>query len=140
MKTKLASILILIATIIGLTGCASTGGKMTVADATPAIKTAASIGTYAVLREHPEWRAQFIVAANDLEILEHADTIDFATIMAIVQRLPVKKLQSDKAQLAITATTMLLAGYGDRIVALDKMENMRPIVKALREGVEIGMQ
>lgn len=124
-----------------LTGCATTGGNgTTVQDFTPAIKTAAMVGTVYSLREHPEWAPAFKTAAADLAILETAEKIDFNTILAIVLRLPVKELQSPDARLAISGATILLSGYGDKIVALEKLENLRPVAKALREGIELGLQ
>jgi hypothetical protein len=105
----------------------------------PAVKTAAMVGTVYALKEHPEWRPHFVTAVSELAILENAETIDFPTIMAIVMRLPVKELQSDEAQLAITGATILLAGYGDRLVNLENVENVRLIAKSLREGITLGI-
>jgi hypothetical protein len=125
------------------TGCASTGGRVggtTVQDFTPAIKTAAFGGAWYALKEHPEWRIGFETAVADLKILETADKIDFATLMAIAMRLPVDELKSEEAQLAITGATILLSGYGGKLVELDKLENVRPVATALREGIELALK
>lgn len=121
------------------TGCASTGGKATVDDFTPAIKTAATFGTFYALRDNPDWSDEFLDAARALKVLEHSEKIDFTTIMAIVMQLPVDELKSDDARLAITGATILLSSYGGRLVELDKLENVRPIATALREGIGLGM-
>jgi hypothetical protein len=124
-------------------GCSTTGTgtetPRTVEDFTPAIKTAAMVGTHYALIEHPEWKPHFIAAASELEILEKAEKIDFPTIMSIVMRLPVKELQSDDARLAIAGATILLSEYGGRSIDLQKLENVRPIARALREGVALGL-
>lgn len=128
--------------IASLVGCSTTSGtkQVDVQDFIPAIKTAAMVGTTYSLNEHPEWRSGFETAAKELKVLETADKIDFATIMAIVTRLPVKELQSSDARLAISGATILLSGYGNKIVALEKLDNVRPVATALREGIELGMQ
>lgn len=126
-------------TALLFTGCATTGGNVTPQDLTPAIKTAALVGTTLVLKDHPEWRGYFVSAAGELAILEQAEKIDFAIILAIFYRLPVKELQSDEAKLAVAGATILLSGYGGKIVELDKLENVRPLAKALREGIELAL-
>lgn len=121
------------------TGCATTNQKPTVDDFTPAIKTAAFTGSFLVLEEHPDWRPYFVEAANELRIIEKAEVIDFATILAIVLRLPVAELKSDDARLAITGATILLTGYQGRLIELDKLENVRPVARALREGIDLAL-
>jgi hypothetical protein len=133
-------LLLSIALVPLLLGCASTGGRQTtVDDFTPAIKTAAFAGSWYAIKENPHWREGFQIAAADLRIIENAEQIDFATIMAIALRLPVDELKSEEAQLAITGATILLSGYGGRIIELDKLENVRPVAKALREGIELAL-
>jgi hypothetical protein len=137
-KAELGAILLAFGLMFS-TGCASTGGKTSVDDFTPAIKTAATFGTFYALQEHPDWSDEFLDAARALKVLEHSETIDFATIMAIVMQLPVDELKSDDARLAITGATILLSSYGGRLVELDKLENVRLIATALREGIGLGM-
>lgn len=128
---------------LGFTGCATTPGgtepRVTVEDITPAIKTAAFVGTFYTLRENPDWREGFVTAATDLKILENAEQLDFALILAIVARLPVDELKSDDAALAITAATILLSGYQNKLIELDKFQNVKPIARAIREGIELAL-
>lgn len=124
-----------------LAGCSTVGDhKVTVQDFAPGIKAAAFGGTYYALKEHPEWRPGFETAADELKTIYTSDKIDFATIMTIVQRLPVKELQSDNAKLAITAGTILLSGYGNQIIELDRLENIKPVAQAIEEGIRLGLQ
>lgn len=127
---------------IGPVGCATsqTGGQgQTVQDYTPAITTAALFGTHYTLQERPDWKPYFTAAAAELAVLETAEKIDFNTILAVVLRLPVKELNSPDARLAIAGATILLQGYSGKIVELDKLENVRPIARALREGITLGI-
>lgn len=141
---KLLSLIVLTTVLCGCTTTrqevpgAPPKGK-TVQDFVPAIKTAAMFGTIYSLREHPEWRGHFVNAAGQLAVLETAEKIDFSTIMAIVSQLPIKELKSDDAQLAILGATMLLSGYGDRLISLDKLEDVRPVARALKEGISGGL-
>jgi hypothetical protein len=102
------------------------------------VKVAAYVGTSEGLRVHPEWREGFTAAADSLMLLETADTLDLADIMAIVDKLPVKQLKSEKAVLLITSGTILLQELGGDILPLDASQ-LQPLAKALREGVQLGL-
>jgi uncharacterized protein YceK len=121
------------------TGCQSTP---TSRDYSPAIKTAAYVGTFYALKEHPEWRPSFELAAVELNTLASADQIDIATIMAIVTRLPVDQLQSDEAVVIITSATLLLAEYGGggRPIPLEQLQSLKPVAVALRDGINLGLR
>lgn len=102
------------------------------------VKTAAYVGTSLYLSDHPEARVEFERANYELEQIERMEVIDFATILAIVNRLPVKELKSDDARIIITGATIILADFAGQL-RLDQMEQLRPIVKALREGIALGL-
>lgn len=138
MKTLLLTLTLIISIPVLFTGCATSGQPVTVKDFTPAIKTAAMIGTAVSLNEHPEWRPAFNEALADLQIIEGSATIDFNTLFEIVNRLPVKQLKSSNAQLAIAGGTILLSEYASRI-DLSQAEKIRPVVSALRAGIELGL-
>lgn len=107
-------------------------------DLAPTVKTAAYIGTAYSLAEHPEWRPGFVEARNDLALVEQVETIDFALVLAIVHRLPIKEIQNSKAAILVTGAIILLSDYGASLPP-DQMEKVRPIVKAMREGIELGL-
>lgn len=127
--------------LCGAMGCASmpTGadGNPDLSRFAPAVKTAAMIGTSEALDEHPEWAMEFDRALKDLRKLEAAEVIDLPAVLAIVRRLPVEKLKSREARLAIAGGTILLVDYGGRATAVD-LESVRPFVTALRQGIELG--
>lgn len=102
------------------------------------VKTAAYVGTSLYLTDHPDARVEFERAAYELEQVERAEVIDFPTILAIVNRLPVKELKSDEARIIITGATIILADYAGQL-RLDQMEQLRPIARALKEGIALGL-
>ena len=98
---------------------------------------AAYIGTSETLNQHPEWRVGFEKAAADLRILE-TQPFDVVTVMEIIKRLPVKELRSDRATLYINSATLLLT---DNLStdACTLVEDQKPIITAIRQGIERGL-
>lgn len=103
------------------------------------VKTAAYVGSALALNEHPEWKDAFLKAHNDLAILEEAETIGLPEIMAILNRLPVKELQSKEARIAIVGTTLLIEEIGSPAINVETVNKLRPIVKQLREGIKLAL-
>lgn len=97
------------------------------------------IGTTKVLQRHPEYRAGFLLAASELTVIEAAETIDFATVLEIVSRLPVKELEGEDAMIYITGVTILLEDYAGLQVDLSKTPQLRSAVSGLRRGIERGL-
>ena len=139
MKTFLL-VLALGLTPLTFTGCATVkpGTTQTAARLHGVIKLAAYVGTTESLRQHPEWRSGFELALVELKRIETVEKIDFTTILAIVNRLPVKELRSERATMFITSGTILLHEQLQSI-DLEKAEDLRGTVKALREGIELGL-
>lgn len=126
----------LLTAVLLATGCATTpDGQRNIA---PTIKTAAYLGTAYALAERPEWRPGFTEARNDLALIEQAEQIDFVMVLAIVQRLPIKELSESKATILLTGAIILLGDYG-RSLPPDQLDKLRPVVKAMREGIELGL-
>lgn len=121
------------------TGCTTTGSGGIGGVITPTrVKAVAYLGTALALQQHPEYRMGFTLAVEQLKVIETQDTIDFATVLAIVHRLPVKQLEGQNAVLYITAATLLLDDLGGSL-DLSKVEKIRPYVTGLREGIELGL-
>lgn len=117
-------------------GCATTPTGQR--DIAPTIKTAAYLGTAYALVERPEWRKGFEEAVIDLKLVETGETIDLVTVLAIVNRLPIKELKNSKAQILITGAIILLGDYGASLPP-EQVEKIRPVAKAMREGIELGL-
>jgi hypothetical protein len=98
---------------------------------------AAYVGTVETLRQHPEYRVGFDLASKELKALETGN-VDAIALMEIVNRLPVKELKSSRAQMIITAATIILS---DELGAtpIEKLNDLKPVVAAIREGIERGL-
>jgi len=129
--------LLLCAFALNFSGCSTTPAT-TQHRIESSCKVAAYLGTATALAEHPEWRAGFVTARDQLHVLETADTVDFVTLLAIVQQLPIKELKSPNARLAITTATILLQDYAGEL-ALDNLQQLKPIAGALRAGIDLGL-
>jgi hypothetical protein len=139
MKKLFPLMLAAVLSISLFTGCATTPGGDR--DYTPAVKQAAYLGTFFVLREHPEWREKFEAAANQLEAIAAAERLDFSLVLAIVGTLPVTELKSDDAKIIITSAQLLLADYGGGpAVSLEHSAQTRAIVGALATGIRAGLK
>jgi len=65
--------------------------------------------------------------------------VDLATLLAIVNQLPVKELKSSTAKIIITSATILLEDYAGSLPA-DRLAELRPLVSAIRQGLDLGLQ
>lgn len=131
--------LLLAGSLLWSTGC-STLSNNDLTRITSATKIAAYVGTSTALRQNPNWRASFIAASADLKVLETAETLDLAQILAIVQRLPVKELKGETAMIVITSATILITEFNVSTIPLERVEQLRPIVTALRQGIDLGLE
>lgn len=125
-----------IAIALLLVGCATTPTQKQRIET--AAKIAAFVGTREFLLEHPESRTGFETARDELLFLETQETLDWVTLLAVVQRLPVKELKSPQAQLIISAGIILLSDYGGSLPT-DKISELKPLAKSIREGIELGL-
>ncbi len=137
---KLKFHIALIATILIFTaGCAVLKNPTTQQRVATAAKVAAYVGGTEYLRMHPETRPAFVIARDELKVLETSDTIDFAVLLAIVNQLPVKELKSPRATLIIGAATILLTDYAGSLPA-DQSDQLKTVAKALREGLDLALE
>jgi hypothetical protein len=102
-------------------------------------KVAAYVGTSEYLRGHPDAKPKFAEAVTALKILEASETVDLATLLAIVNKLPVKDLGDERGRMVVTAATLILSDYAGSLDAAD-LKNLLPVVTAIRQGVELGLQ
>ncbi len=143
MYNKLIAILFGAALIFSV-GCATSGpdrGTVTPKSAVPAVKAAAYIGTALTLKQKPEALEGFQIAHKQLTLLENQSSLDWTSVLVIVNNLPVKELQGAEAQLIITTSAILLNTYADgaMVPVNEHLEDIHVIVKALREGIELGI-
>ena len=138
MKTKLNLLATaVLAATLTITGCATS--PQTQQRAQTAAKLAAYVGGSEYLRAHPETRPAFVLARDQLKAIEQAETVDLTTLLAIVNQLPVKELKSDRAQMLVTAATIILADYAGAL-PLEKLNDLKPVAQAIREGLDLVLQ
>jgi hypothetical protein len=136
MKTKILSIVLTLAAIIGLTGCASTKPQ-TRARLVTVAQLAAFDGTKLTLIHHPEYRAGFELAAQELRTMEEGN-IDALLLVEIINRLPVKELRGQTGALIVeNASIILTSEIG--ATPLEKLNDLKPYVSAIRQGIERGL-
>jgi hypothetical protein len=128
-------VLVLGLALLGATGCATF--KQDAASNAQRIKVAAYLGTYEALHARAEWRPQFQLVAANLRTIEDADVIDFTTVLAVLQTLPIKELKGERTVVYVTAAAMLL---DDTRLRVKNTDEARTVVRALREGLELGMR
>lgn len=126
---------ILVCQLVGCTALQTPKGQARLINAS---NFAAYAGTVETLKYLPSKRAGFERAVIDLKVLE-AGPIDIYTLTEIIQRLDVKELRSTEAQIVITGVQLtLITELG--ATPLDQVQNLKPIVTAIREGIERGLK
>jgi hypothetical protein len=135
---KLLGILTLTAALAFLPGCAGTPKPEVIRHIATATQIAAKDGTFIYVSGHADDRDKFQKAHDSLAILEEAQSIDFGTVLKIVQQFPIKELKNPQTVIAIQDANILLTDLGATI-PLDKVNDLRPIVTALRLGIEQGL-
>lgn len=133
---KIFASLLLCALALNFPGCAT--APQTTARIASAGKVAAYVGTAEFLRAHPEARIGFEAARDSLRVLETSGHVDLAMLLAIVNRLPVKELRSERALIIVTAATILITDFGGAL-PLEQLDNLKPVARAIREGIELGL-
>lgn len=121
-----------------LSGCAGLQEPTSLQRVTTAAKVAAFVGSAEYIRSHPGARPTFEAARNQLVQMEQSEHIDLATLLAIVTRLPVQELKSEHARILITAATIIISDYGASL-PIDQLENLRPVARAIREGIDLAL-
>lgn len=120
-----------------MTGCSTLGGDNAQHIQT-SVKLAAYLGTQAYLTKNPQTRPGFVIARDELLVLSTAESIDAVTLLAIVNRLPIKELKGDKSSIFITASTIILSDYAGQL-QLDQLKQLQPIAKSMAEGITLGL-
>jgi len=146
MNKLITSIILVLALLISpvfLTGCATNGTPeevqaQNIKRIATGCKTAAYIGSAVYLQKHPEHKDKFVAARNSLAVLESTETLDFTALLAIVSQLPVEKLESPEATIAITGATMLLTDYAGEL-NLEQINKLKPVVTAIKEGIDLAL-
>jgi hypothetical protein len=133
-----AKAILISAGLLQLTACAN----MSATDqqrAISAAKIAAYLGTSEYLLQKPQDRPAFVLARDQLKVIENSETVDLATLLAIIQKLPVKELKSSHAQIIVTTATIVISDYAGSLPA-DRLNELKPLAAALRQGLDLALQ
>jgi hypothetical protein len=133
MKPKLLCCLMIV--MIGSLGCASLTKPESLESKSKAV---AWLATAKLTKDHPEWSPHFAQARDDLGILLAAETIDTATVLAIVNRLPVDELRGNDATLYIGGAVMFFEDELGRI-SIESPAERQAIVRGLIAGITLGL-
>lgn len=101
------------------------------------VRIVAQLGAGEALLEHKDWKPAFQTAAADLRIIEAGETVSIAQVVAIVQRLPVKELQSDRTKLYVATGMLILLEAGTPTeLNPDTSAGVKAVARGLRTGIE----
>lgn len=124
--------------LITLLGCATTDTN-DFSKVLAMARLSAYLGTAESILSHPEWKPDFVLARDELKILETSDTVDLATLLAIMNRLPVKELKGEQTKIVITTFSLILQDAVFNIYPLEKTGSLQRVARALRQGIDIGL-
>jgi len=96
------------------------------------------VGATEYMRIHPETRPAFTLAKKELLTLSQAENLDWVTLLAVVNRLPVKQLENERAKMLITVATITLSDYAGAL-PLDRLKELQPLAGALAEGLTLAL-
>ena len=138
-------VLLLALTGLFLPGCALFTGESipeeTMAAYVADAKDIAEFGTRAALLENKDYRKELEATRDSLAALEALPdgkiTIDDLT--SALSRLPLEQLKSEKGQLYVLGGRVLFRRV-TRSFSVGDVTNLKPIVAALRQGIETGLQ
>lgn len=103
-----------------------------------AAKVAAYVGSAEYLRANPETRPAFVLAKTELIKLSQAENLDWVTLLAVVNRLPIKQLENERAKMIVTVATITLSDYAGQL-PLDRLKELQPLAGALAEGLTLAL-
>jgi hypothetical protein len=138
LNSLLAITLCLLSCLLLNSGCQTAGSTDSLPRVLTAAKLASYIGVSEYLRVHPETKPAFLLAVQSLKQIEASTTVDLVTLLAVVNQLPTKELRSERAQMFITSATILIADFGGQL-PIEKLNELKPVATAIREGIELAL-
>ncbi len=100
-------------------------------------KEAVTIGVSEALLANPQWQPYFATCHQQLTVLEGEDAITVASLLNVLSQLPVKELNGQNARIAFSSARLVIVAAGWSDVGSEQMKQVRPIVVAIREGLEL---
>ena len=137
--------IILMATALGLTslntGCVTTQNQTQQQKIESGLLLASQLGGTLVLVKHPELRPGFVLAIEDLRMIENStNNVGVSHILVILQRLNVEQLESPEAVIYITSGILLLNQMNVQTeLPLEQSNNAKGMARAIRTGLEVAV-
>lgn len=137
---KLILSISLIATPLLVTGCKTTQPSQ--AKIENQVQILAQTAGTIILIEKPELRAGFSNAVESLNIIANGtNEVTILEVLAVVQRLDIKELRSEKAILYVSTGLLLLTTYDvPTSIPLEESNNVRGIARSLAKGLTTAQQ
>ncbi len=141
MKIPKNTITMTLATLLALmiTGCATLQERSAEQRWESSATAVATVATYEVLLERPDWRDQFAQARDELSVITEKDEIDFWAVFEIINRLPVNELQGERAVVYATSANLVFEEFGNPAVGLKDAYGFRGFVRGLSIGIDRGL-
>jgi len=133
LKNKLSAMLGLGLLAALLSGCA--GILKNPVTTQLAAEHAAYDTTVLALAKHPEWRKHFQIVSEQLTWLETQSALSVQTVLDLLHRLPVDKLQGPEAILSFDGAALLVQIAGNPELNVNAQESLRLVVAGLAQGI-----
>lgn len=101
-------------------------------------KEVTTIGISLALANNADLLPKLQIAVQELDTLAASDTITPELIIAILDQIPIKQFRSPEGVIAFNSAKVVLVAAGWSNVDLVRIEQLRPIVVALRDGLIAG--
>jgi hypothetical protein len=138
--SALFAVMLLAALALPQVGCKTVDGESVpdIERIAATAREAATFGVQEALLARPDWADEFTLAHRELTSLAAGDTITAAQLLDILNRLPVKELKSEEARITIAGARILIAGAGWSVVDAERLNQLRPVIIAIAEGLVSG--
>lgn len=141
MKIKLSLLFLLSAfCFLLLPGCRTAGNDVALFQSTPAsierkAQALTLIAVNEVLKKHPNAAPKLQIAADDLQIIESADTLEASVIQAIIARLPPDTFNDPNTGFYIQAGILFFSDDLGTLAAQNPAQ-LRSAARGIRLGIE----
>lgn len=128
-------VLILLAILAGLTGCASVPPEQRIARMATLAELAAYTGSSVDLTAHPDHKVYYEASLAALDGLLQSANYDPTAFARALQQLPVKELRGDTGAIVVNSAVILWHEYAAEVVNLDTTQYVRPVIVSVRNGL-----
>ena len=129
----------ILALVVGLSviGCATHEQNVILTDEMAAIaELAAYNGTIIHVHDNPGDRPIFDAVEQALAAALAAEDYDPVQFADTLRVLPLDKLSGDKGDLLVGSAVIIWQRYSQRLMALDEEAAVRPVIEAVRNGMQ----